>query len=70
MHYDRGIARNSESIPVSPAARPVFNRLAALTRQQLAAAQLLAALRAVVTQLTPQSAPTSPAAAPASTRAA
>lgn len=37
------IARNSESIPVSPAARPVFNRLAAVTRQQLAAAQLLAA---------------------------
>jgi len=37
------IARNSESIPVSPAARPVFNRLAAVARQQLAAAQLLAA---------------------------
>jgi murein DD-endopeptidase MepM/ murein hydrolase activator NlpD len=37
------IARNSESIPVSPAARPAFNRLAALVRQQLAGAQLLAA---------------------------
>ncbi len=37
------IARNSESIPVSPAARPAFNRLAALARQQLAGAQLLAA---------------------------
>lgn len=36
------IARNSESIPVSPAARPVFNRLAGVTRQQLAAAQLMA----------------------------
>jgi len=36
------IARNSESVPVSAAARPAFNRLAAATRQQLAAAQLLA----------------------------
>ena len=36
------IARNSESIPVSPAARPAFTRLAAVARQQLAAAQLLA----------------------------
>lgn len=37
------IARNSESVPVSPTARPAFNRLAALARRQLAAAQLLAA---------------------------
>jgi len=37
------IARNSESIPVSPAARPAFERLAAQARQQLAAAQSLAA---------------------------
>jgi murein DD-endopeptidase MepM/ murein hydrolase activator NlpD len=37
------IARNSESVPVSAAARPAFNRQAAQTRQQLAAAQLLAA---------------------------
>lgn len=37
------IARTSESVPVSPAARPVFNRLAGLARQQLASAQLLAA---------------------------
>lgn len=37
------IARNSESVPVSPAARPAFNRLAAQARQQLAAAQWLAA---------------------------
>jgi len=36
------IARNSESIPVSPAARPAFDRLAAVARQQLTAAQLLA----------------------------
>lgn len=36
------IARNSESIPLAPAARPAFNRLAAVARQQLAAAQLLA----------------------------
>lgn len=36
------IARNSESVPVSPAARPAFNRLAAQARQQLAAAELLA----------------------------
>jgi murein DD-endopeptidase MepM/ murein hydrolase activator NlpD len=37
------IARNSESVPVSPAARPAFNRLATMARQQLASAQLLAA---------------------------
>lgn len=37
------IARTSESVPVSQAARPAFNRLAGLARQQLAAAQLLAA---------------------------
>lgn len=37
------IARNSEAIPVSPAVRPAFNRLAAQARQELAAAQLLAA---------------------------
>ena len=37
------IARTSESVPVSQAARPAFNRLAAQARQQLAAAQLLAA---------------------------
>ncbi len=36
------IARNSESVPVSPAARPAFTRLAAVARQQLAAAQMLA----------------------------
>ena len=36
------IARTSESVPVSQAARPAFNRLAAVARQQLAAAQLLA----------------------------
>lgn len=36
------IARNSESIPVSPTARPAFTRLATMARQQLAAAQLLA----------------------------
>ena len=36
------VARNSESIPVSPAARPAFNRVSALARQQLAAGQLLA----------------------------
>ncbi len=36
------IARNSESIPVAPAARPAFNRLAAQARQQLAAGELLA----------------------------
>lgn len=37
------IARNSESIPVPPNARPAFDRLASSVRQQLAAAQLLAA---------------------------
>jgi murein DD-endopeptidase MepM/ murein hydrolase activator NlpD len=37
------IARNSEAVPVSTAARPAFNRLAQQARQQLAAAQLLAA---------------------------
>jgi murein DD-endopeptidase MepM/ murein hydrolase activator NlpD len=37
------IARTSESIPVSLAARPAFNRLAAMARQQLAAAPWLAA---------------------------
>ncbi len=36
------IARNSKSVPVAAAARPAFNRLAAATRQQLGAAQLLA----------------------------
>lgn len=36
------IARTSESVPVSQAARSAFNRLAAAARQQLAAAQLLA----------------------------
>lgn len=36
------IARNSESIPVSPAARPAFQLRAAQARQQLAAAQLMA----------------------------
>jgi len=35
------IARKSESIPVSPAARPAFSRLAATVRQQLAAASML-----------------------------
>ncbi len=37
------IARTSESVPVSQTARPAFNRLALMARQQLAAAQLLAA---------------------------
>lgn len=37
------VARSSESVPVSAAARPAFNQLAALARQQLASAQLLAA---------------------------
>jgi murein DD-endopeptidase MepM/ murein hydrolase activator NlpD len=36
------IARNSESIPVSPAARPAFQLRATQARQQLAAAQLMA----------------------------
>jgi murein DD-endopeptidase MepM/ murein hydrolase activator NlpD len=36
------IARNSESIPVSPAARPAFQLRASQARQQLAAAQLMA----------------------------
>lgn len=36
------IARNSESVPVAPAARPAFNQQAAAARRQLAAAQLLA----------------------------
>lgn len=35
------IARNSESIPVSPTARPVFMRFASAVRQQLAAAATL-----------------------------
>jgi murein DD-endopeptidase MepM/ murein hydrolase activator NlpD len=37
------VARKSETVPISPAARPAFNRLAAVARQQLAAAELLAA---------------------------
>ncbi len=36
------IARNSESVPVSPAARPAFNKVATQARQQLASARLLA----------------------------
>jgi hypothetical protein len=37
------IARNSESIPVSPTAKPVFMRFASTVRQQLAAAATLQA---------------------------
>ncbi|MCA3236698.1 MAG: M23 family metallopeptidase [Curvibacter sp.] len=37
------VTRNGESVPVSAAARPAFQRQAVLARQQLAAAQLLAA---------------------------
>ncbi len=39
------VARRSEAIPVSPAARPAFNRMAEQARRQLAAAELLLAAR-------------------------
>jgi len=39
------LARNSEVVPVSAAARPAFNRRAQQAREQLAAAQLLVAAR-------------------------
>ncbi len=39
------IARRSESIPVSPAARPAFNRMAEQARRQLATASLMLASR-------------------------
>lgn len=39
------VARRSESIPVSPAARPAFNRMAEQARRQLSAAELLLASR-------------------------
>ena len=39
------IARKSESLPVASAARPAFDRVAAMARQELAAAQLLVAAR-------------------------
>jgi murein DD-endopeptidase MepM/ murein hydrolase activator NlpD len=39
------VARRSETVPVSPSARPAFNRMAEQARRQLAAAELLLAVR-------------------------